>query len=194
MSRARKSKVLARLMPEEGGVVLRALLQRHPELVAEAEAIATAMLTDVDAEAVAHDVAQAALDLGTEDLGMRAGRKNGGYVAPSQAAWELLQESVDPFLNEMKRHIELGFEEAATGTCAGIVLGLYRCLGKNADAVLGWAEDFPVETARGAVETLACESAARHRRTWLLPDAVVTQAPDWADMLERAAKPPSRRR
>ena len=27
---------------------------------------------------------------------------------------------------EMKRHIELGFEAAATATCAGIVLGLYR--------------------------------------------------------------------
>jgi len=41
----------------------------------------------------------------------------------------------------MKRHIELGFEAAATGMCAGIVLGLYRCRHKGSDLLLGWAEN-----------------------------------------------------
>ena len=41
-SRTRKARVLARLKPEEGAGVLRSLLERHPELVAEAEEIARA--------------------------------------------------------------------------------------------------------------------------------------------------------
>jgi len=52
-SRTRKGKLLARLTPAERAEVLRSLLERHPQLVAEAEDIARAAVTDVDAEAVA---------------------------------------------------------------------------------------------------------------------------------------------
>jgi hypothetical protein len=165
VSRARKGKVLARLKPEEGGDVLCSLLERHPELIAEAEEIARATVSDVDADAVAEDVRQAVLDLDIDDLNTRAGRKRWGYVEPTEAAWELLEAAIDPFLAEMERHIALGFEVAATATCAGIVLGLYRCRDKSSDHVLGWAEDFPAETAGRAVARLARESDARHRRT-----------------------------
>ncbi len=193
-SRTRKGKVLARLKSEEGAGVLRSLLERHPELVAEAEAIAKATVTAVDADAVAEGVEQAVLGLDIDDLGTRAGRKSWGYVEPTEAAWELLGEAVDPFLEEMKRLVELGFEAAATGTCAGIVLGLYRCRRKNSDQVLGWAGDFPAETAGHAVATLTRESSAKHRRAWRLPDAIVDQTPEWGDMIGRASKPASGRR
>jgi len=180
--------VLARLKPEVGAGVLRSLIERHPELVAEAEEIARATVTDIDADAVAEDVEEAVLDLDLDDLNSRAGRHRWGYVEPSEAAWELLAEAVDPFLEEMKRHIELGFEAAATATCAGIVFGVYRCRGKNSDQVLGWAEDFPAETAGDAVATLARESTAKHGRTWRLPGAIVDQVPEWADMIGRASE------
>lgn len=193
-SRAKKGKVLARLKAEESASVLRSLLERHPDLLAEAEAMASAAVTEVDADAIAEDVEQAVLDLDIDDLGTRAGRKSWGYVEPTEAAWELLGEAVDPFLEEMKRHVELGFEVAATAACAGIVLGLYRCRRKNSDQVLGWAEDFPAETAGHAVATLARESSAKHRRAWRLPDAIVDQIPEWADMIGRASKPVSRKR
>ncbi len=161
--RTRKGAVLARLEPEEGARVLRALLERHPEFVPEAEEIARAMVADVDAEAVAESVEQAVLDLNIDDLGARAGRKASRYVDPTEAAWELLGEAVDPFLAEMKRHIDLGFEAAATSSCAGIVLGLYRCRGKNSDEVLGWAEDFPAETACQFLR--ACRDQRKGRRS-----------------------------
>ena len=89
----------------------------------------------------------------------------------------------------MQRDIELGFEVAATATCAGIVLGLYRCRDKSSDQVLGWADDFPAETAGHAVATLARESDARHRRTWRFGDAILEQVPKWAAMIGRASEP-----
>jgi hypothetical protein len=189
VSRARKGKVLARLNPEEGDDVLRSLIERHPQLIAEAEEIAQATMSDVDADTVAEDVQQAVLDLDIDDLDTRAGRHSWGYVEPTEAAWELLEEAIDPFLVEMKRHIELGFEAAATATCAGIVLGLYRCRGENSDQVLGWAVDFPAEAAGHAVATLARESAARHRRVWRLGEAILDQVPQWAAMIGRASGP-----
>ena len=41
-------KVLERLQPDEAGRVLRSLLDRHPELLREAQKLARAVVTDVD--------------------------------------------------------------------------------------------------------------------------------------------------
>lgn len=115
--------------------MLHTLLERHPELVAEAEEIARATVTDVDADFVAADVEQAVLDLDNDELDTRAGRKSWGYVEPTEAAWELLEEALEPFLGEVKRHIELGFEAAATAACAGLVLLCHR-----ANSSKAWSE------------------------------------------------------
>lgn len=193
-NRRRRAKVLDRLNPHESAGVLRILLDRHPEIAAEAEELARGMVTDVDAGAVAEEVEQPILGLDLDDLGSRAGRHSWGYVEPTEAAWEILQEALDPFLAEMKRHIELGFEAEATMTCAGIVLGLYRCRGKGSDQGLGWAEDFPAESAGQAVAMLVGQSRTKHKRAWTLPVAVVDQVPEWASMIERACERRSRRR
>jgi hypothetical protein len=188
-----KGEVLARLSPHEGAGVLRTILERHPELAAEAEEIAKATVTDVDAEAGAEDVEQAVLDLDLSELDSRAGRQEWGYVEPAEAAWEILAEAIDPFLDDMKRHIELGFEAAALATCSGIVLGLYRCRDKNSQ-LLGWAEDFPADAAGDAITMVASESRAKHRRAWLLPDTVVAQVPEWVEWIGWRSKPASGRR
>ena len=189
--RTRKCKVLEQLTPEEGAGVLRSLLEHHPELVSEAENMARATVTDVDPDAVAEDIEQVVSDLDSEELNARTRRKSWGYVEPIEAAWEILEESVEPFLEKMRRHIALGFEAAAVATCAGIVLGLYRCRGKGSDQLLGWAEDFPAEAAGNAVATLTRESKVKHKSCWRLPDSAVAQVPKWADIIGRASKPVS---
>ncbi len=187
-ARTRKARALDRLRPDEATNVLRSLLEQHPELNVEAEDLACAAVNDVDVEAIADDVEQEVLALDIDDLGARAGCKSWGYVEPTEAAWEMLDEAIDPFLNEMSRQIELGFQASAVATCQGIVLGLYRCRGKSSDQILGWAEDFPAETAGHAAATLARESTARHRCTWQLSHDFVDQVPEWREMLERAAR------
>jgi hypothetical protein len=186
--------VLARLTPEEGTRVLRSLLALHPELLAQAEEIAESTIADVNAAAVSEEVEQAILDVDTDDVGARAGRTSWGYVEPGEAAWELLEEALHPFMEQMRRSIALGFERAATTTGAGIVLGLYRCRGQNADHVLGWVEDFPAEAARNTVAMLVRESSAKHGRVWRLPKTAVDQVPDWVDMIGRASEQASRNR
>src|SRR2546430_8612475 len=37
------------------------------------------------------------------DLNARAGSHEWGYVEPSEAAWEILEETVEPVLDDMKR-------------------------------------------------------------------------------------------
>ena len=188
-SKAARPDLLAGISPEESAAVLRVLLDRHPALRSEAEEIATAAVTDVRSEDVADAVEDAILGLDLDDLGARAGRHSDGYVEPTEAAWELLHEELETFLEDMKRLVELGFEAATVSTCEGIVLGLYRVRGKNSDQLLGWAEDFPAEGAGDALATLARESAARHGRAWKLSERFAEAVPDWSTMLQRAARP-----
>ena len=167
--------------------MLRALIARHPELAAEAEQLSRAVVTRVDAEAVAAEVEDAVLALELDELNARAGRQRWGYVEPTEAAWELLEEALDPFLDEMRRRVELGFEAAAVATCQGIVLGLYRCRGQTTDKVLGWAEDFPAEAAGEAVGTLTRLRGTKGR-VWRLPAGFTAAVPEWAHLIERAAR------
>lgn len=186
--RGDRAELLARIKPHEAAGVLRVLLERQPKLQGEAEEIAKAMVTDVRVEDVAEAVEQAVLGLDLDDLNARAGRHSWGYVEPTEAAWELLEEELNPFLDDMKRQIELGFEGAAVAMCQGIVLGLYWVRGKNPGQVLGWAEDFPVETAADAAATLVRESSAKRGHGWRLPESFIAEIPDWAEMLARATR------
>lgn len=180
----RKTDILTRLSAGEASSVLLALLQRHPELKSEAENLASAAVQVVDADAIAANVRDALL---SSDFDGRSGAHPGGYIEPTEAAWEILQEALDPFLEEMKRQIELGFESAAVAVCQGIVAGLYHC--RRGSELLECAEDFPENGAGDAVATLARLSAAKHRRRWKLPDAFIGQIPDWSKMLGRTGGP-----
>jgi hypothetical protein len=42
------------------------------------------------------NVEQAVRGLDLDDLGSRAGNHSGGYTSPAEAAWELIEETVEP--------------------------------------------------------------------------------------------------
>ena len=144
--------VLEKLDGAEAASVLRLLLERHPELRSEAEAIGADVLSDVSFLPVADEVENAVLQFDYDDLNARAGRHSWGYVEPTEAAWELLEEAVAEFVDDMMRYLDLGLEKQAQELCQGILLGLYRVRHGGGNDVLGWAPDFPREKAGCVVE------------------------------------------
>ena len=188
-TRANKARrrLLDRLHPAESVAVLSALLEMHPDLVPDAERLARAAIQEVDVEAVARTVENAVCHLDLDDLGERSGRRRGGYVEPTEAAWELIQEAVAPFLGDLGRMIDLGFRKAAIDMCAGIVLGLYRSAGQSTDGPLAWAEDCPAECACEAISMLARRSTSGGRDRWTLPRSFLGKIPEWAEMVTRVA-------
>jgi hypothetical protein len=101
----------------------------------------------------------------------------------------MLEESDEDFLADLKRRAELGLTDAAVTMGLGIVLGLYKAKDSPSDGPLGWAPDFPAEHAGHAVSELMRASPAQTRdviRTRLL-EVIVADAPNWSEMLTRAA-------
>ncbi len=186
--------LLDRLKPGETVTVLRRLLKAHPDLSSEAYGIARSLLQQLAYDDVAAQIEDEIRALDYEDLNARAGSHEWGYVEPSEAAWEILEETVEPVLDDMKRHIELGLEAEALEICKGMVLGLYRLSEREGGDVLGWAPDFPAEAAGNALEFWHAgvdEPKSREVRQETrppLPQDFLTMVPKWIPMIERILK------
>jgi hypothetical protein len=181
--RARTRSALAELDPVEHVAVLEELLRHHPELRVEAERIAREQLMNVDQDHVAEEVESELHSLCSDELNGRAGRQRGGYVEPTEAAWELLGEAIEAFDREVERLIALGMTGPAVDTALGVIAGLHRCDGcEDGELLLSWAPDFPLAHASGIVDQLARDGIE------LTPELLTAAAPAWATSLTRARR------
>ena len=190
-----KNSLMNGLRPEESATVLRRLLAAHPDLEAEAENIAKSVLHEVDLESIANEVEDAVRALDYDDLNGRAGRHEWGYVEPGDAAMEILEETVEPFIEDLKRHIDLGLEADALEVCKGLILGLYRLEHGENCTLMDWAPDFPSEAAGRALETWRDGGAAaaakpsgakgRRKRSAFPQEFVEEFVPEWSAMIAR---------
>ena len=121
-----KKSLLESLNPDEAAIVLRRLVAAHPELETEGEAMTKTLLREDSFEQIAEDVYDSVQVLGYDELNGRAGRHEWGYVEPGDAASEILSETIAPFLDDLKRRVDLGLEVEALEICKGLVLGFYR--------------------------------------------------------------------
>jgi len=104
--------------------VLRDLLSSHSNLLPDARRAANALLASLSFADVAKSVFDALLALDLDDLD--AGPRAGGYLEPSEAAWEAIEKVVAPSFHDLERRVQLRHEDEATELCKGIVVGLYR--------------------------------------------------------------------
>lgn len=185
MPRGKATDTLARLGTGELAQVLAELLERHPDLRGEANAISGTLIVDVCFENVAEEVADLTTSIDDEDFSNRAGAHSWGYIESSEAAWELLDESIEDVRADVKRRFEAGMKPAAEKICHGIVLGLHSVKDKNDDGVLAWASDFPAEAATWSLSLLLELYPQRQRRAAgnRIVRAIVKHADDWVEML-----------
>lgn len=152
----RASALLGSLTAVERNEVLTALLSAHPELQSEAERLAGTLLLAVLLEQVASEVESALTGIPLDALAARAGRVPGqGYVHEFDAAWELLEETLEPFRADLRRRAALDVNEAATDMAVGIVAGLHRVREPELGTVLAYAGDDALPELAASVLHLA---------------------------------------
>jgi len=160
------------LTGDEALAVLRELLSSRPDLLPDAWRAANALLATVSFTDIGKSVFDALLALDLDDLD--AGRRAGGYVEPSEAAWKAIEQAVTPYFDDLERRVKLRHENEAAELCKGIVLGLYRAEHRGFE-LLEYAEDGPSELAGHAVNMWQ-----RRRRNCKLPRAFIEKfTPEW---------------
>lgn len=177
---------IAHLQGIEGQAVLRRLLESHPSLRSEAEEIARALIGEVSFETIGDDLAWELESRTMADVDLQTAQNGHGRLHPPDAAWEALQETVDPFIDEMRRRLELGLGEEALDTCRGIILGLYRARGRGTGGCLGKVPDFP-EGAAENVLSLWRREWPRSRSPRAFPaEFLARHVPEWRGLIARA--------
>jgi len=161
------------LTGDEAQIVLKDLLSSRPDLISDARRAANALLATVSFADVAADVFGALQALDLDDLD--AGPRPGGYVEPSEAAWNVIEQGVTPHFHDLERRVKLRHEDEALEVCKGIVLGLYRAEHRGFE-LFEFAEDCSSELAGRAAEIWR-----RRRRDRTLPSNFVEKyTPNWA--------------
>jgi len=191
---AGKRSVLDNLKAEEALDVLHRLLATHPDMKKEVESIARSLLGEVSFEEIAYEIEAAVSAFDLDDLNGRAGNHEWGYVGPDEAASDILEEAVEPFIADIGRHVELGMEAEALELCKGVVLGLHRVRQSGGGLVAEWAPDFPAEAAGNAIQAWlgpgegADKSGPKRkvRKRLAFPkEFVEKEVPEWAEKIER---------
>lgn len=174
-----KGSALAALSAAEKAAVLEELLAVRQDLREQAEACAARLMKDARRAAIAHDVESALKWLDIDELNTRAGHRPGfGYVDPVEAAGEILDQALQPFLDDLQRRAGLGMGSAATEVAAGILLGLYDCQEGGSETLLEYVPDYAAE--RASVVVSDCVKLGID----LLPAAeLLDLMPGWSDLL-----------
>ncbi len=160
--------IIDQLAPDDARTVLKILAAEDEKLATRIAEIATAHLSDVDPEEIGFLLFEELNSLEVEEVWDRAGPTRHGYVDPAEAADGMIDEVIEPFLEELKKYQKLGMRTEANRMCMGLLLGLFRFEEESTSEFKDWAP--------GAASNFA----------WVVVDAWKAGAPGPAD--RRAVK------
>ncbi len=175
---SRTTSTLAALSAGEKATVLDEVLAVRPDLRALAETYAARLMSNEDRSAVAGDVEDALQGRDIEELNGHAGYRPGrGYVHPVEAADEILDEALAPFLHDLERRAALGMRTVAVELSVGTLLGLYECRDGGSGTLLEYSPDYAAERAAALVDQCAKLGIEVPRA------ALLDLVPEWSTML-----------
>jgi hypothetical protein len=119
--------IINQLSPSDALTILRALADSDEQLADRIGEMGMARLKGVDPERVAATLYKELDALEAEEVWERAGSTQYGYeVERGEAAYEMVEETLAPFLAELRRYQKIGMATEAKRLCIGLLLGLYR--------------------------------------------------------------------
>jgi hypothetical protein len=145
LNRSDMRKFVQGLSDGEASLVLKHLLDDTPDLMRTVYDIAVKVAGDVNADDITCDVFHELDMLDVDNLSGRSGRTRYGYVDPGDAAWEIFEEALQPFVDEMKKNQQRSLPVAAKAYCVGIIKGLVKYEEESSSEFKDWVTDAPGE-------------------------------------------------
>lgn len=133
--------IINNLSQSEAQTILHALVADVPGLTQRITVLASEQLTAVDMEAIAAEVYTDLDALTREEVWDRASNTHHGYVEPNEAADEMIDEVIMPWLAEITRYQTMGLQMEATLTCMGVLQGIYQFTIESSNPFKEWTGD-----------------------------------------------------
>lgn len=122
------------------------LIAREDQKIAKRiEQIAIEYLKSVDIEDIAFEVYFALDCIEVEEVWNRSGNTRDGYVDPTEMAWQIFEEALYPFRDEVIKYQRLSMYDEAKKYCLGILEVIYTFEKESSSEYKDWAVDAPRE-------------------------------------------------
>ena len=132
---------LSTLTDNQAHLVLIHLLRDKPALIPKAVEIAREQTSGIDEDEIADEVCSALSVLDVRQLWDESGGTRDGYVDPNEHSYEMMEEIIEPYIEEMERYIDREMPEEALGYCRGIIKGVCTYMQEEAGEFADWATD-----------------------------------------------------
>jgi len=139
----RKRNIIDEINEEEAYIILKRLTDEDNDIKKRVEKIALDYLKDVDIDEIVENVFDELDSIRVEDLWDQSGNTRDGYVDPNERAWEMFEEQLEPFIEQMEKYLSLSMYLEAKRYCVGILKGIYKFEKDATTEFADWAVDAP---------------------------------------------------
>ncbi len=140
-----KGDVFDAISSDDAFAILRRLAREDQEIAKRIEQIAIEYLESADIEDVAFEVYFALDHIEVEEVWDRSGSTREEYVDPTEMAWQIFEEALEPFREELRKYQRLLMYAEAKKHCLGILEGIYKFEKESTSEYKDWAVDAPRE-------------------------------------------------
>lgn len=140
-----KINILDKINSNDALVILKILCKEDMNIAKRIEQIVREYLSEVDIDDIASEVYFDLDNIEVEEVWDRSGSTRDGYIDPGDMAWQMFEEALDPYLEELKKYQNFSMHNEAKKYCVGILKGIYQFEKKSKSEYKVWAEDAPGE-------------------------------------------------
>ena len=137
--------VLDKVGTEHANEILQRLADEDAKISKRIEELALEYLMRVDPDDIAEDVFYDLDILDVEDVWKNSGSTRYGYVDPYELAFEMFEEVLEPYIDDLRKCQELSMDEKAKLHCMGILKGIDQFEREATTEFKDWAVDAPHE-------------------------------------------------
>lgn len=143
--------IIQNLSPSDALAILNILVKEEEQVASRIAEIASMYLAEVDSEDIAFSIQDEMNHLEVEEVWYRAGHTRHGYVDIADAAGQMIEEILEPYLQELKKYHQLEMSREAMLMCKGLLKGLYLFERESTSEFKDWAVDAPIIFAEEVV-------------------------------------------
>ncbi len=173
-------KVVQILSCEQALGVLRRLVAKGGDVADAIAAEAVALLSEVNREEVAHEVFILLDSIDVQDCWDRAGKHRHGYVHEDEVAYDLIQEVLRPFDDQIAQYRHSEMETQEMQYIQGVVCGLYRYSKESQSEFKDWCVDMPESFAQEIVESWRKRHTQDPEPLKAMADYLEEHCPEWS--------------
>ena len=138
--------IIEQITPNDALAIIKMLAKVDENIKSKIEQIAKELFCDIDINDIAEEVFCEIDSLYVEDLWDSSGGTSYGYVEPHERAFEMIEETIEPFINEMKKYKQTEMFQEEKVYCMGILKGIYKYEKEAESEFKDWATDVPGES------------------------------------------------